>query len=168
MHKSWNAKIEWCEDWDQTAQIERKVILVKFQIQGIKTVNYLRGCSQVGHFKGIKTVFYLRGAVCREIRSVVSKKHFLQSFNIFHISTKYIYWVSHRVTTQLLVMSCLFPPLISALPPILLLIDDFRMRWKRCIEQGDRFHVTFQVALHECALAERIGGFLQLPCKAFW
>ena len=40
MHKSWNAKIEWREDWDQTAQIERKIILVKFQIQGIKTVNY--------------------------------------------------------------------------------------------------------------------------------
>ena len=39
---------------------------------------------------------------------------------------------------------------------------------KLCIEQGDRFHVTFQVALHECALAERIGWFLQLPCKALW
>ena len=39
----------------------------------------------------------------------------------FHISTKkYIYWVFHRVTPDLLVMSCLFPPLISAHPLILI------------------------------------------------
>ena len=58
MHRSRKAQIEWREDWDQTAQIEGKVILVKFQIQGIKTGNYLRGGSQDGHFKGIKSVNY--------------------------------------------------------------------------------------------------------------
>ena len=58
MHRSRKAQIEWREDWDQTAQIEGNVILVKFQIQGIKIVNYQRGGNQDGHFKGIKSVNY--------------------------------------------------------------------------------------------------------------
>ena len=87
----------------------------------------------------------------------------------FHISTKYVYWVFHRVTPNLLVMSYLFPPLISAFPLILI------AHWRLQDEVKTMYWTGWQISCNISSSfswmrpgRKGVSWFLQLPCNAFW